>query len=224
MAGISYPLWYTLKKNVAYYMQLVADEETIIAPARNFLITTDRWRPWIESQQSIPLVNVMVKNVNPIQERSGSRTNSLDRISLTIDMYAIGEGGETLPADEVAAQRLDLLIAQTREALTRLKDSDLGFAPNNPVDVDNPTGPTWKDVLGDVGYLIDKDISFNLTYYDQENESSTGQYAPARWDVSTNLPFIPVDNNLYRNLEELNLSVKDEDVELFATQFKYDFS
>lgn len=225
MAGINYPLWYNLKRNVKFYLEMVATEETIIDPGRNYLVTQDRWRPWIEAQQLIPLVNVMVKNVNPDAARSGSRTNSLDVVSLTIDMYALGKAGETLPADELSALRLDLLVSQTREALTRLKENDLGFKPSEPVDPYNPTGPTWADVYGsETGFLIDRSLNFNLTYYDQENEQSTGQYSPARWDFAPSLPFIPVDNNLYRNLEELNLSVKDETLELFAAQFIYNFS
>ena len=69
--------------------------------------------------------------------------------------------------------------------------------------------------------MIDRSLSFSLTYYDQENEQATGQYAPARWTVTVQMPFIPVDNNDYNDLEELNVSVKDEMLEQYALKFEY---
>lgn len=202
--AVSYPLWYTLKQNIKTKLQSLATEESAIDTGRNFEVTVDRWRPWIESQQNTALVNVMIQSVNNDDARGGSRRNHIDTVSVFVDMYALGEGGNTLPADEVAAKRLDLLIAQTREALTRLADIDLGFEPD----------PTY-------GQYIDWDGSLDLTVYDQEQEQSTGQYAPARWTFNVSMPFIPVDNHDFPSLEELSLSVSDDDLALFALQFNY---
>jgi len=204
MAGINYPLWTTLKSNIVTILETIATEETLVDSARNFIVNKDRWRPWIEAQQKIALVNIMVQTVGQNEDRSGSSTNSLDDITINVDMYALGEAGETLPADEVAADRLDLLVAQIREGLTRLKEHDFGFPKDS-----------------EYGFLIDRSLSFSLTYYDQENEQATGQYAPARWTVTVQMPFIPVDNNDYNDLEELNVSVKDEMLEQYALKFEY---
>ena len=205
MAGISYPLWHTLKANIVTILQAIATEETIVSSARNFLVQQDRWRPWIEAQQNIPLVNVMVQTVGMNTERSSNRRGVIDDVSVIIDMYALGKGGDVLPADELAADRLDLLIAQVREGLTRLKETDFGFT-EDPV----------------YGFPIDRsDADLTLTYYDQENEQASGQYAPARWGFTVQLAFIPTDNNVYNDLEELNVSVKDDTLEQYALRFTY---
>ncbi len=203
MAGISYPLWFTLKDNIKTILKTIATEETIIDSARNFSVEKDRWRPWVEEQQSIPLVNIMVQAVGINTPRSSNRRNTLDDVTINIDMYALGEAGEVLPPDEVAAKRLDLLIAQVREGLTRLAQTDFGFE---------------KDP--DFGFLIDREnADFTLTYYDQENEQATGQYAPARWTLIIQLAFIPTDNNIYNELTELNVSL--EDLTEFSLKFTY---
>ncbi len=204
MAGINYPLWVQLKTNVVTILEEIAAEETIVSPARNFIVSKDRWRMWIEGQQRLSLVNVMVSNVGRDTGRSQNRASVLDEISVIVDMYALGNGGEVLPPDGVAADRLDLLTAQVREGLTRLKFSDYGFS---------------KDSEG--GFLIDHGADFTLTYYDQETEQSTGQYAPARWSFSVLMPFIPTDNNDYVDLTELNVSVSDDTLEQYALKFEY---
>ena len=204
MAGISYPLWTQLKINIVTILEEIATEETLVSAARNFIVAKDRWRPWVEAQQKIALVNILVQTVGQNTERSANRTSGLDDITVMVDMYALGEAGEVLPADEVAADRIDLLTAQVREGLTRLKNSDFGFSK----DPDN-------------GFLIDRNINFDLTMYDQENEQATGQYAPARWSFVVQMPYIPTDNNDYNNLTELNIQVKDETLDLYALQFTY---
>jgi len=204
MAGISYPLWHTLKANIVTALEAIAAEETLVSPARNFKVSNSRWRVWIESQQSIPLVNVMIQNVGQNSDRSGSRRNSLDEIQVNVDMYALGEGGNVHPADELAADRLDFLVAQVREGLTRLDTNDFGFVPDP-----------------DFGHLIDRNLNFSLTYYDQENEQATGQYAPARWTFTVNMPFIPQDKREYPELSELNLAVKDDTLEQYSLRFDY---
>ena len=205
MSGINYPLWTTLKTNIVTILEEIATEETIVSAARNFLVTKDRWRPWIESQQNVPLVNVMVQTTRTNTDRSSNRRSTLDDVTVNVDMYALGKAGEVLPADEVAADRLDLLIAQVRDGLTRLLNIDFGFSQDP-----------------DFGFPIDKeDANFQLTYYDQENEQSSGQYAPARWNFTVQLAFIPTDNNDYNDLEILNVSVKDDTLEQYALRFTY---
>jgi len=204
MAGINYPLWVQLKNNIVTQLQAVAAEETIVDAARNFEVGKDRWMTWIENQQRISLVNVMVSNVGQNTGRSQNRVSSLDDINVVVDMYAIGKAGEIQPPDEVAADRIDLLTAQVREGLTRLKFSDFGFPKDS-----------------EQGFIIDLISDFTLTYYDQINEQATGQYAPARWSFVVNMPFIPTDNNDYVDLEELNVSVSDETLELYAMKFNY---
>ena len=199
MAGILPPLWTILKTNIVTELLAVAAEEAIVDPARNFLVGKDRWRPWIEAQQNVPLVNVMIQTVGQISERSANRRSSLDDISVNVDMYALGEGGNVLPVDQLAADRLDLLVAQVREGLTRLDTNDFGFA---------------RDVEG--GIIIDRNLAFSLTYYDQENEQSTGQYAPARWNFNVAMPFIPNDKRVYIDLDELNVTL-----EQYALRFNY---
>ena len=193
------PLWSTLKTNIVTELTAIAVEETLISAGRNFLVQKDRWRPWIEAQQNTPLVNVMVQTVGQDSARSGSRRSSMDEITINVDMYALGKGGETLPADELAAERLDLLIAQVREGLTRLNTSDFGFT-RDPV----------------TGWSIDRNINFSLTYYDQEYEQASGQYAPARWSFSVGMPFIHNDKRIYLDLEELNVTL-----EQYALRFTY---
>lgn len=212
MAGIDFPLWYQLKTNIVTALQEIAAEETIIDSGRNFDVAKDRWRPWIEEQQNVALVNVMVQTVGQESERSANRRNGLDNITVNIDMYALGEAGEILPADQIAAERLDLLVAQVREGVTRLDLNDFGFPPD----------PTY-------GHIIDRNQNFSLTYFDQESEQTTGQYAPARWTFSVFMPFIPkdlrqfpgLDPGEYPELTEVNVSVKDDSLEQFALRFDY---
>lgn len=204
MAGINYPLWTQLKTNIVTLLEEVATEETLIDPARNFIVEKDRYRPWIEAQQTIPLVNVMVQNTDTNSGRSGNKSSTMDNVNVIVDMYAIGQAGEILPADQVASDRLDLLTAQVREALTRLKERDYLFARTAN------------------GLVIDGNNNFSLTYYDQESEQATRQYAPARWSFTVQMPFVPTDNNNFADLTELNISVKQDDLVSFGARFNYD--
>lgn len=185
-------------------LEEVATQEKAIDPGRDFQVYRDRWRMWVEAQQKTALVNVMISGTNLNSSRSGNRTNALDEVTVFIDMYGIGKAGEVLPIDEVASDRVDLLIAQVREGLTRLKDQDYLFPKDS-----------------EFGCVVDRNLDFTLTYYDQVNEQVTGQYAPARWSFPVYLPYIPTDNNNYVDLEELNISVKAEDLEQFALRFNY---
>lgn len=204
MAGINYPLWTQLKTNIVTLLKEVAVEETIVDPARNFIVERDKYVPWIEAQQNLSLVNVMVKNANTNGGRSGSKSSVMDDIEIMIEMYSIGKAGQVLPVDQVAADRLDLLTAQVREALTRLKQRDYLF-------------PRTAN-----GLIIDNNNNFNLTFFDQVGEQSTKQYAPAQYGFTVHMPFIPTDNNDFVDLTELNVSVKEDDLVLFGARFNYD--
>lgn len=200
--AVEYPAWSTLKSNIVSILEVIAAEETLEDSDRDFTVGKDRYRPWIEPDQTKPLVNVMVQGVGQDSATSASRTNSTDEITVNVDMYAIGIAGEALPVDEVAANRIDLLIAQVREGLTRLGQINFGF---------------------DTGKLY-TNLNYTLTYYDQENQESAGQYAPARWSFTVKTPFTPADNNTYIDLEELNVDISDDLAELYSLQFKYDGS
>ena len=197
--AVDYPKWYTLKANIVTILQAVATAENAESTARNFKVQKDRWRPWIESEHNTPLVNVMVQGATPDDARSSSRNIVMDEVTVNVDMYVVGEAGETLPVDELAANRLDLLVAQVRKGLTTLDKIDYGFE------------------IGE----IDRSQKLTLSYYDQVNESLTGQYAPARWSFSVILPFEPSDETVYYDLEELNVSVTDETLDLYALKFNY---
>lgn len=205
--AIAFPLWYTLKQNIVTQLQAIAAEEALVSAGRDFEVAQDRWRPWIEEQQKKALVNVMIETVGVNGDRSTQRASTLDDILVKVDMYAIGEAGEILPADGVAAERLDLLVAQVRNGLTRLAFTDYGFSKDSTF-----------------GNVIDHDSNFALNYYDQESQQATGQYAPARWSFTVQMPFIPVDDNDYQNLEKLGVVVSDETAALFALDFTYDHS
>lgn len=197
--AIDYPAWYTLKNNIVAILQVIAAEEELVSADRDFKVERDRWRPWIESQQTIPLVNVMVQGVGQDPARSSARRYTTDEVTIHVDMYALGKAGEVLPADQLSAERLDLLVAQVREGLTRLDQIDFGFQ------------------VGE----IDRSQNLTLTYYDQENEQATGQYAPARWSMSVLFPFEPQDKRVYVDLSELNVSMSDELAELYSLKFIY---
>ncbi len=202
MAGISYPVWTQLKENIKIALEAIATEEAAIDPGRNFDVQKDRWRPWIEAQQNIPIVNIMVQNVGPSD--GTSKKFYVDEIEVMVDMYVLGKAGETLPADELSALRLDLLTNQVREGLTRLASYDFGI-------FDPTTGVP----------LIEKMSSFRLIGYDQEGEQNTGQYAPGRWTFSVRGGYIPTDDNDLPDLTEINIDVKEEDLDVWAVKFEY---
>lgn len=183
MAGIALPSWHYLKSNIQSILTAISTEEAAIDPHRAFLVTRDRWRGWVESQQNIALVNILADSVEP--SGGGSHHYQQDRVVVNIDMYAFGtyeeKTGSLLPADEVAAARLDLLIAQVREGLTRKNNIDLGFNP---------------------GRLSRESLA--LQFWSQEREDTLGQYAPARWVLTVQCPYVPTDQDLPR-LEEINL-------------------
>lgn len=197
MAAIAFPKWYTLKGNVETILKAVAAEEKAVDPGREFLVSRDRWRPWIEAQQNVALVNILTDTVE--SQGGGSRRYKRDVVTVQVDLYALGtyedQAGDLTPADEVAAKRLDLLAEQVRHALTRLANADMGF---------------------NAGEIDTGDLQLSLVMYSQEREETTGQYAPARWSFQVSLPYVPMDHQEIADLEELNVAL-----EQFAVKYTY---
>jgi len=198
MAGIALPKWHTLKGNITTILRAVAAEEALVDAGRNFAVSNSRWRPWIESQQGLALVNVMVDGVESGGNGAGSRRYKQDVVRVNIDMYALGtyeeQAGELTPADEVAGKRLDLLTAQVRSGITRMINQDLGF---------------------EAGTIDTSGIDATLTMYSQEREESSGMYAPARWSFAVQLPYLPEESPVG------DLDVMDLDLQQFAVRFVY---
>ena len=206
MAGVSLPAYSTLKANIVTLLQEVATAEVLIDAGRGFTVTRDRWRPWIESQQSTALVNVMVDSVQ--SAGGGTAHNVTDRVNVNLDMYVLGTydeqidsdtGAVTLtPADEIAAARLDLLVNQVRHGIARMKNRDLGFAAGK----------------------IMRNIGASLNIYNAEGQESTGCYAPARWSLTVDLAYEPDDDATTVAMTELNLTWKDT-LESWASRYTY---
>lgn len=208
---VSMPVHATLKANIVAALREVATAEKSVSPYRDFVVTHDRWRPWIENQQGVALVNVMVDSVK--SGGGGSRQNITDLISVNIDMYVLGTheeqttidqatGLETMtlvPIDEAAAARLDLLTAQVRHAITRMKNGDLGFS---------------------AGQIIPNFGAATLTIYTQEGEDSTGNYAPARYSFDVTAAYLPADDAATAAITEINLEF-NEALEAWGSKYIY---
>jgi len=194
--SVSYPQWHTLKTNLVTIFEDVATAEAAIDPGRDFEVVKDRWRPWVEKQQGKALLNIMVDTVQ--QQGAGSMRHLGFAVTVNLDMYALGnyqeQAGLFTPADEVAANRLDLLVAQVLYGLTRLENYDLGFAG------------------GQIGANA-KNLS--LMMYSHEREEATGQYAPARWAFEVTLPYDPEDSAA-GTLADLNVDLGE-----FAARYTY---
>ncbi len=195
--AVSRPAYSTLKKNIVTILQEVATAEAEANASRAFVVQRDRWRPWIENQQSVALVNVMVDSITPAPG-GGTKQYTPDRVTVNIDMYVLGTeqdqvsalGVHTLvPVDEVAADRLDLLIAQVRFGLTRMLRQDFGFA------------------AGQIGRVI----GMNLQLYPQEGTQDSGNYAPARWSFTVDLPFYAEDDGPTVDMEEMNVTFQADE-------------
>lgn len=193
--AVAMPAYSTLKTNLKTMLETVAASEAAESAARNFTVTKDRWRPWIENQQDVALVNVMVDSIQPAG--GGSRHYSTQQVTINFDMYVLGTTEEqvntgagtytVIPADENAALRLDLLVAQVQYAITRMVNQDFGMG------------------AGKVGFSLG---GLRLQVYSQEAEEATGQYAPARWSMDVTLPYYPDDDAETNALQELNVSIK----------------
>jgi hypothetical protein len=206
MPGIALPGWGILPGKVTTILKAIAAEEKIVDPAREFLAEEARWRGWVEKQQSIALVNVILDSVQPAQAGSGSRHSKMFDATINLDMYVLGTYVEqtiegvtsVMPADRVAASRLYLLTAQVLHAITRKDNQDLGFVPGT---------------IGVFGNL-------SLSLWSQENEQATGQYAPARWSFTVGVPFVPQEGPDLPDLTELNIEMKQL-LESWGAKFTY---
>lgn len=185
-------------------LQTVATAENAVDAEKNFTVSKDRWRPWIENQQNTALVNIMINSITPAG--GSTKFSTVDLVSVNVDMYVLGNatevtdmGLETVtlyPADEKAAERLDLLINQVRFALTRMLNANFGFT-------------TTKLVCA-------KPNTLSLQIYTQEGNQESGNYAPARWTFEVLLSYNPVDDGILVALTEINL-----DMQTHATKHTY---
>ena len=193
--AVAYPAWYAVQTGIISALEKVATEENSIDEARNFVVSRDRWRPWIENQQNVALVNVMIENVSP--GGGGTRRFTQDRVTINIDCYVLGTteeqtdegtGAVTLtPADEFAAARLHLLVAQARHAITRMSEQDFGLS---------------------AGTIDTGALKATVQYYNQEGDDSTGSYAPARISFEVSLPFEPSDDDTAVDITDAQVKFK----------------
>jgi len=210
--AVAIPQHAILKENIVTALKEVATAEKAVNAYRDFTVEHDRWRPWIENQQGIALVNVMVDTVT--SGGGGSRQNITDKISVNIDMYVLGTHEEQtstdpetdletttlVPIDEAAAARLDLLTAQVRYAITRMKNGDLGFS---------------------AGQIVPNFGAATLTLYPQEGEDSTGNYAPARYSFEVTASYVPADDATVAALTEIDL-VFNQALDDWACKYVYE--
>lgn len=206
--AVAYPAWYSVQTGIISALEKVATEESSIDEARNFIVSRDRWRPWIENQQNVALVNVMIENVSP--GGGGTRRYTQDRVTINIDCYVLGTneeqtnegtGAVTLtPADEFAAARLHLLVAQARHAITRMSEQDFGL----------PAGTI------DTGAL-----KASVQIYNQEGDDSTGSYAPARISLEVVLPFEPSDDGVAVDITNAQIKFK-QTIESWFVKHSYE--
>jgi len=209
--AVAMPTHATLKANIVTALQEVATAEAAVNVYRDFTVTHSRWRPWIENQQSVALVNVMVDSVT--SGGGGSRQNIAKKISVNIDMYVLGTHEEQttidpetelettvlVPVDEASAARLDLLTAQVEYAITRMKNGDLGFT---------------------AGQVVPNFGAATLTIYTQEGEDSTGNYAPARYSFDATAAYTPSDDAPTVALTEINLAF-EQALENWGSKYTY---
>ena len=206
--AVAYPAWYSVQTGIITSLEKVATEENAIDEARNFIVSRDRWRPWIENQQNVALVNVMIENVSP--GGGGTRRYTQDRVTINIDCYVLGTteeqtnegtGAVTLtPADEYAAARLHLLVAQARHAITRMSEQDFGL----------PAGAIDTHAL-----------KASVQIYNQEGDDSTGSYAPARISLEVVLPFEPSDDGIAVDITDAQIKFK-QTIESWFVKHSYE--
>jgi hypothetical protein len=206
--AVAYPAWYSVQTGIISALEKVATEENSIDEARNFIVSRDRWRPWIENQQNVALVNVMIENVSP--GGGGTRRFTQDRVTINIDCYVLGTteeqtnegtGAVTLtPADEYAAARLHLLVAQARHAITRMSEQDFGL----------PAGTIDTHAL-----------KASVQIYNQEGDDTTGSYAPARISLEVVLPFEPSDDGVAVDITDAQIKFK-QTIESWFVKHSYE--
>ena len=206
--AVAYPSWYSVQTGIISALEKVATEENSIDEARNFIVSRDRWRPWIENQQNVALVNVMIENVSP--GGGGTRRYTQDRVTINIDCYVLGTteeqtnegtGAVTLtPADEYAAARLHLLVAQARHAITRMSEQDFGLA---------------------AGTIDTGALKASVQIYNQEGDESTGSYAPARISLEVVLPFEPSDDGVAVDITDAQIKFK-QTIESWFVKHSYE--
>lgn len=199
---VSMPIYHTLKNNI---VKILRDFSNSQEKSLQFEVVRDRYRTWIENQQNKPLVNVIVTQLEP---SGGGKFHHDYTATVNVDMFVLGKGKKEIdeqtggfvlfPADEKAADRLDLLVAQVQFAITQLAKYDFGFP------------------AGAIGRITNAP---SLTLYSQSDDT-TGNFAPARFTFSVTLPYAPVDNcDEYLN-EEYFIKLKEKSGETLEISIK----
>ena len=192
--SIALPLYYDVMPGMEAAIEEVRAAEAIVAPARNFEISLNRGRPYIESVEKKALVNILLKKVETDSERS-SKHQKVHKGIYHFDMYVRGTTTDLEPADESSMLRLLLLSAQVESALTAMKNQRFGLTVGK----------------------IDRRIALDLEIYPFEDpRESASTYAPARFTMECFFPYSPSDLEL-PDLESLDIKMLED----WNTKFIY---
>lgn len=205
--AVDAPDYATVKANIVTILKAVATAENAVSTGRNFQVVRDMSQSWISSQQNKALVNVRLDSINP--EGGGTRHFTQDRVSFYIDLYVLGTAEEQtdeatgdvtlFPADQEAADRLDLLVAQVRYGITKMSTEALGMT---------------------VGQCDSHALKARLQIYDQDGSQDTGCYAPARFSFDVSIPYNPADDGPTVAVSEINVKF-DESIEKWSLKYVY---
>lgn len=208
MAAIAQPLHHTLKDNIVTILNAVSAAE-VTAGNPGFTAERDRYRNWGYPSDMEARVNVLVDSATP--KGGGSHIHTDYAYTVNVDMYVLGgesteetdevEGEPVVtltPANIVAADRLDLLIAQVQYGLTQLSTHDFGLTPG----------------------MIGRDSkALRLTMNNQGDDQTVGVFAPARWSFDVTLAYNAADNGTTFNLTDNTVTMQQalEDIEIHYT-------
>ena len=82
--AIAKPDYATLKDNIVTILSAVSTADSVGDSSRAFTVERDRWRPWIENQHEVALVNVMVDSART--EPGGGQKYHPYRFIINIDI------------------------------------------------------------------------------------------------------------------------------------------
>jgi hypothetical protein len=209
MAAIAQPLHHALKTNIVTILNAFSDLD-VAAGNPGFIAERDRYRNWAYPSEMEARVNVLVESMTPIG--GGSHIHTVYQATVNVDMYVIGgcateetgevEGEETVtltPANIVASDRLDLLIAQVQFALTQCLTHDFGMTP---------------------GMIGRNSKGLRLTINNQGDDQTVGVFAPARFSFDVLLAYNAADNGVTFELDT-NTVTMEKTLEDIALTFSY---
>lgn len=210
MAAIAQPLHHTLKENIVTILNAFSAID-VTEGNPGFIAERDRYRNWNYPSEMEARVNVIVESITP--EGGGSQRHTSYKATVNIDMYVIGgestettteEEGEEIttlvPVNIVAADRLDLLIAQVQYALTQCVTHDFYLTP---------------------GLVGRNGKSLRLTMNNQGDVQTVGVFAPARFTLEVILAYNAADNGTTFELTPLTLTM-EKALEDLSLTFTYD--